>query len=421
MKILIYGINFWPELTGVGKYTGEMAEWLASRGHDVQVVTAPPYYPQWKVEKGYSAWLYRRDRFHGIPIVRCPLWIPKRLSALHRIIHLASFAISSAPVVLWKALRWKPNVVFVLQPAFLCTPASWLASRLAGARCWMHVQDFELDAALELGLLKGGRFRQLLQSFEHFWMKRLDTVSTISDHMFDHLITKGISPKCRVMLKNWVDTQDICPMTGENAYRRQLGFTSETIVALYSGNMGRKQGLEVVIEAAKRLRDWPHYQFVLAGDGSMRVALQEEAQGLSNIHFLPLQPVEQLNELLNAADIHLLLQRPLASGFFLPSKLTGMLATGRPIAATAYEGSEIAKAIAGCGLLVPPDDPKAIVEAVLRLGGNPEERHEMGRKGREIAVSLWDKQAILEQFERILLGFPENVSPPHRIHATLGR
>ena len=109
MKLLIYGINYWPELTGVGKYTGEMAEWLATRGHEVQVVTAPPYYPQWRVHDGYSAWTYRRERVHNIPVVRCPLWIPKRLNTIHRILHLASFAILSAPVVLWKAIVWKPR------------------------------------------------------------------------------------------------------------------------------------------------------------------------------------------------------------------------------------------------------------------------------------------------------------------------
>ena len=126
MKILIYGINYAPEPTGIGKYTGEMAEWLAGRGHEVTVVTAPPYYPAWKVAPGYSSFLYRREIRNGVRVVRCPLWVPRRPTAVKRLLHLLSFALSGAPVV-WAHAFWKPDVVFAVAPALFCAPDAWIS------------------------------------------------------------------------------------------------------------------------------------------------------------------------------------------------------------------------------------------------------------------------------------------------------
>src|SRR5580765_2752594 len=123
MRILLYGINFEPELTGIGKYTGEMARWLAAAGHEVRVVTAPPYYPGWSVQQPYRAGRYLREDWHGVAVFRAPLWVPRRVSGLKRLVHLASFALSSLPV-LFAQWRWQPQVVWVTEPPLFCTPAA---------------------------------------------------------------------------------------------------------------------------------------------------------------------------------------------------------------------------------------------------------------------------------------------------------
>src|SRR5208337_1159331 len=97
MKILIHGINFVPELAGIGKYTGEMALWLAKRGHEVRVVTAPPYYPEWCVEKGFSSWRYQRENIGNVVVFRSPLFVPRQPNTITRLMHLISFAIGSTP------------------------------------------------------------------------------------------------------------------------------------------------------------------------------------------------------------------------------------------------------------------------------------------------------------------------------------
>ena len=184
-----------PELTGIGKYTGEMAEWLAARGHEVRVVTAPPYYPAWKVTEGYTGWRYQREgdkaTLTGLPrryaprndgavemvVYRCPLWVPGRPSGLKRILHLASFALSSLPVMLRQTF-WRPDVVWVVEPPLFCSPAALLTARLCGAKSWLHVQDFEVDAAFDLGILKAGLLRRWVLAVERWLMRRFDHVLT---------------------------------------------------------------------------------------------------------------------------------------------------------------------------------------------------------------------------------------------------
>ena len=392
MRVLLYGINYAPELTGIGKYTAEMAEWLAAQGATVTVVTAPPYYPAWRVAATHRAHRYQRETLHGVDVIRCPLFVPQRVTAVKRLLHLASFAVSSLPAVLWLAIRQRPDVIVVIEPPLFAAPAAWLAARLAGADAWLHVQDFEVDAAFELGLLRPGRVRLLVDRCERWLMRRFDRVTTISTRMVDRLLAKRV-PRTRASLfPNWVDLERIRPL----AARRERTAPGETVV-LYSGNMGLKQGLETVIRAAALLREAgeSRLKFVLCGDGVARPELERAASALPNVAFRPLVPAEQLNELLNEADIHVLPQRADAEDLVFPSKLTNMLASGRPVVATANPGTQIAMLLEGCGLTVPPQDPAALAAALRSLADDPERRSSLGAQARRTAERLWDKHAVL--------------------------
>ncbi|RQR28823.1 MULTISPECIES: WcaI family glycosyltransferase, partial [unclassified Burkholderia] len=193
MKILVYGINYAPELTGIGKYTAEMAETLSAKGHSVRVVSAPPYYPEWRVTGGYSALRYSTEYRNGVALWRAPLWVPSRPSGVRRIAHLASFALSSLPVMLRHAL-WRPDVVICIAPSLLNAPAGWVVARITGAHAWIHIQDYEVDAAFSLGMLKGSLLKRTVLAVERMLLKRFDTVSTISGKMIQHAMRKGIHP-----------------------------------------------------------------------------------------------------------------------------------------------------------------------------------------------------------------------------------
>lgn len=407
LRILVCSQNHAPELIGIGKYTGEMAAWLAEQGAEVRVVAAPPYYPAWHVLPGYRSFGYRRERRDGAMVYRCPVWVPARQTGLRRILHLASFALSSLPVTLWQGLVWRPHIVVSVEPPLLASPGALLAGRLAGARSWLHVQDFEVDAALGLGFVKSGFMRRLATGIEHLMLKSFDRISSISPKMLERLRDKGVPDGKIAFLPNWVDAEAIRPLPEPSPLRRELGIGADVAVALYSGNMGAKQGLEMLAHAAHVLKDRDRIVFVFAGDGSARAALEAGVAGLPNVRFLPLQPADRLNELLNLADMHLLPQRRETADLVMPSKLAGMLASGRPVIAGADTGTQIATVVHACGIVVPPENGDAMATAVAHLAEHVERRLALGEAARRVAVLEWGKEATLRAFAAELTALVE--------------
>lgn len=401
MRILINGINHHPEPTGIGKYTGEMAEWLAAMGHRVRVVTAHPYYPAWKVAEGYRWWSYGSERIAGVEIVRCPVWVPRRPSGLTRLVHLQSFALSTLPVMLSHA-AWRPDVVIAVEPTFFSVPGALMAGRLSGARTWLHIQDLELDAAFDLGLLpRGGGVERGARAVERWIMRRFDSVSSISARMVEQLRDKGIDADRAILFPNWVDTRQIRPLDYESPLREELGFSAGDLAVLCAGNMGEKQGLEVLVEAAARVAHDQSVRFVLCGDGVAKHRLENQTRGLGlrNVTFIPVQPAGRLNELLNLADIHALLQKAEVSDDVMPSRLTGMLASGRPVVATAAAGTELARLVVDMkvGLLAPPGDAAGLADAIMKLAASAKLRGSLGGRARRYAVENMDKELVLRR------------------------
>lgn len=398
LRILVCSQNHAPEVIGIGKYTGEMVAWLSEQGAKVRVVAAPPYYPAWQVEPGFRAYGYRRERRDGAVVYRCPLWVPSHPTGLRRVLHLLSFAISSLPVTLWQGLVWRPDVVIAVEPPLLAAPGALLAARLAGARCWLHVQDFEVDAAVNLGLVKPGLPLRLANGIERLMLGHFDRISSISSRMLQRLRDKGVPEEKISFLPNWVDADVIRPLGEPSPFRRTLGIGLDVTVALYSGNMGAKQGLEMLARAAQVLKHREDILFVFAGDGSARASLEASVAGLPNVRFLPLQPTEQLNALLNLADVHLLPQRREAADLVMPSKLTGMLASGRPVIAGAETGTQVASVVHDCGIVVPPENGDAMATAVAHLADHKDRRLALGEAARRMAVVEWGKEATLREF-----------------------
>jgi colanic acid biosynthesis glycosyl transferase WcaI len=401
MRVLIYGINFSPELTGIGKYTGEMAAWLAQAGHEVRVVTAPPYYPDWKVNENYRSSRYGHEIWNEVRVWRAPLWVPARPSGTKRLLHLASFALSSLPLMVLQLL-WKPDVVWVVEPPLFCAPTALCLARLTGARAWLHVQDYEVDAAFSLGLLRGGFARRLVTGLERWLMRRFDKVSSISESMLARASEKGVEADRLAYFPNWIDLARIYPIAAPSSYRAALGIAADTVVALYSGNMGAKQGLETMAEAARLLSDSTTLLFVFCGNGAGKADLERLTKGLTNVRFLNLQPVERLNDLLGLADIHLLPQRADAADLVMPSKLTGMLASGRAVVATASDDTELGRVVRGCGLVTAPGDAVAFAGAIRTLANDTTHRKALGLAGRRNAEIRFNINSILENFENML-------------------
>lgn len=404
MKILIHGLNFSPELIGIGKYTGELAAWLAQAGHDVHVVTAPHYYPEWKVQQPYSGWKYKKEHWQGVTVIRCPLWVPRNPTGVTRIIHLFSFAVSSFFAMI-NQIKFKPDVVISIVPTlFAASTSAWVARR-SKAISWLHIQDFELDAAANLGMVHSTSIMvRLAIQWEKSVLLRFDRVSSISTQMVNRLISKGVPKEKTALFPNWVDTHSIYPLpTRDNPYRSTLGIADDQIVVLYSGNMGAKQGLGIIVDAAKQLKEHRKIVFVLCGNGAFRSELEKSANGLQNLKFLDLQPPDKLNFLLNAADIHILPQQSGAADLVMPSKLLGMLASGKPVIATANPGTELANLVGQVGIVTTPGNVEALVQAILQLEGSPELRKNLGFKSINMVNNNWSQEKVMSDFQRHLL------------------
>ena len=398
MKILIYSANFAPEPTGIGKYSGEMAEWLVSQGHEVRVIAAPPYYPNWELAEGYKAPVYRRQTWKGVDVWRAPLWVPRNPGGLKRVLHLLTFGLSSLPVALWQ-VTWRPDMVLCVAPALVTAPAAFAVARLSGARAWLHIQDFEVDVAFRMGLLQGKWPRRIVSWFEQRLLRRFDAVSSISDRMVDRLLAKGVLPSKVHSFPNWVDISQVQPLQRESSYRSELSIEPGTKVVLFSGSLGGKQGLTVIPEAARLLQHRQDILFIIGGEGVMKQQLQAQSEGLKNVRFLPLQPMSKLGDWLGLADIHVLPQSPEAEDLVLPSKLAGMLASGKPVVATCRGGTELCRVVSTCGAVVKPEDAQALATAIEGLADSPEDRARLGAVGRRYAEDRLGQQGVLQRFE----------------------
>lgn len=247
---------------------------------------------------------------------------------------------------------------------------------------------------------------------EHWLMRRFDVVSTVSQRMLERALSKGVSPDRLVAFPNWVDVGSFISASGQ-AYREELDIPQGAMVALYSGNMGRKQGLEIMAQVAQSCADQRHgadrLWFVFCGNGVGRAELLAQCKGIPNVRFMDLQPAARLPDLLAMADIHLMPQRAGAADLVMPSKLTGMLASAKPVVATALVGTELANVVQLCGIVVPPEDPAAMTHAVLALAANASWREQLGQAGRHHAVHQIDRESVLQRFEKNLTDAPEGV------------
>jgi len=406
MRVLVCALNFAPEPIGAGRRTFETARRLARAGHEVRVVTAYPYYPGWRVAPGTRSWSYQKETIEGVGVFRCPLWVPRSPGSLSRLVHLLSFSLSAIPV-LGAQVFWGPKAVIAVCPTLLSAPAALVAARIARARAWLHVHDLELDAALSLGMLEKGWAVKSARRLEAWLFRRFDKVFAVSKGMAGRLEQKGVSSEKIVFLPNGVDTGAFQPRSGPGAtdsLRKELDIPNDGVVALYSGNFGKKQGLSTLIQAAKELIiEDKGILFVLCGDGVEKKRLHDEAKGLANVRFLLIQPEDRYRKLLRLADIHLVLQGQGASFAAMPSKLAPVLAGGKAVIATANPGTDLYDTVRGAGGdTCPPGDPSALAQAVARLARDPDRRMDMGKRARAYAFKHLDEEKIFGTLERML-------------------
>lgn len=410
VRIVVAGINFAPELTGIGRYTGEMATWLASRGHEVVAISAPPHYPEWSVSRSYAGKGFWREDLGGVTVLRTPVLLPRRgtISTLRRVALETSYSVGAAR---W----WLPRLVAAQRPDVaiaVCPPlqdAVWPSILGAIRRVpWLlHVQDLQVDAAIRLGMIRNATVSSALLAAEERMLMSAPWVSTISGAMLKQIRAKGVHADRSFLFPNWTDLAHVTPRPADPNMRARLGAAADQVLVVYSGNLGKKQGLETVIEIADRLRGRPNLRFAIVGNGVERVALERSAadRAISNVTFHDLVADHELPDLLAAGDIHLIVQKGVAADLVMPSKVTNIFAAGRPSIVTAAPGTELHEVItgSGAGIAVAPDDVEQFLNAVLHLAGAAHARRTMGDDARRYASVHLGKERVLTAFEARLL------------------
>lgn len=405
-RFVLYSLNYAPELTGIGKYNGEMVRWFADHGYHMDVVCAAPYYPEWKIHQGFSGLRYSSERGTGTHVIRCPLYVPKNPTTIKRLLHLISFAITSFFPLLLKCFS-RPSAIMVVQPTLFCTPAVLLLCKLFGIKSILHIQDFELDAMFGTGLAnadKQGLIKKMALKVERAILRSFDLVSTISHSMMNRAEQKGVAAEKLVFFPNWSDINFVTPYADNQKLRKEWNVKSDETVVLYAGNLGAKQGLELMLEAANALRDETGLRFFIVGSGANRDNLVKsaEAMNLTNVTFKSLVPWEDVPAMLTLADVHLVIQKKGVADAVLPSKLTNILSAGGHAVVTAEPETElgrIANKFPGIYTCVPPEDLAAFTAGLISeiASARQQKANQIARHYAEIHLA---KDAILERFKR---------------------
>jgi len=429
MRILILGINYWPEETGIAPFTTGRAEHLAALGHDVTVVTGFPYYPEWRVAEHYRGAVVQHQQRAGVHILRTWLYVPRRVNVLSRIMHEGSFLASSTLRALAAGAR--PDVLLVVSP-----PLSLAIAAIALSRAWrrpfvFHVEDLQPDAAIDLGMIPSGALVRALRMLERSAYRNAAAVTTLNDAMRNRIIEKGVAPANVAIAPHWCDPSlfTVADASSGADPKRSAG-RDEKSVALHAGNMGVKQGLGVILDAAALTRERDDLVYLLVGDGAMRPMLERRiaAERLAKVRMLPLQPRERFRDLLATAQIALVTQQRAVADIVFPSKVETFLAGGRPVVASVNAKSTVARVLceSGAGEVVEPENPQALSDAIMSLMREPSRRDEMSRRGREYARDNWAPGHALDAFAAILAnahesrGADTHAKPPYPVARPAG-
>ncbi|NML38523.1 WcaI family glycosyltransferase [Chitinophaga sp. G-6-1-13] len=414
-RILLISCNYAPEPNGTGKYNGELINWLAAKGYDCTVLTTYPYYPEWKISASYrpKKYLFSRETIiagsRPVKVYRCPHYVPALPSGSKRVLQDFTFSLAASGKMLQLLLQRRFDVVITIAPSFHLGLLAAGYKSLRQTRFIYHIQDMQIEAASNLGMLRSPWLLQQLFRLEKYILRRADVVSSISPQMVSSIASKA-SREVQ-LFPNWVDTDRYFPLNNRAALKEQFGFSANNKVILYSGALGEKQGLENVLVAARQLQYHRNIRFVICGDGPYRQRLEAMAAEwqLEHVTFLPLQPASHFNLFLNMADLHLVIQRGQASDLVMPSKLTTILAVGGVPIVTANEGSGLYQLIRQhrIGISVIADDATALSRAIEdALQG---ETGHIAANARRYAQEQLAIDHIMERFEREILQVPQHV------------
>ncbi|MFI5772766.1 glycosyltransferase [Streptomyces sp. NPDC051658] len=394
--LLVVSTNYAPELTGIGPYAAQLAEHWAAAGADTHVLTGMPHYPSWRTDPEYRGVWRVTEKRAGVAVHRRRHYVPTRQTALRR----AAFEATVLGHGLLSPPASRPPDAVVSQMPSLA--GGVIGARLAARHRVPYipvVQDLMGAAAAQSGIRGGDRAAAVASAAERYALRSAALVGVIHESFVPRVTAYGVDPGRIRTVPNWSHVR--APSADRAGTRARLGWSEGTPVVLHSGNMGLKQGLEVLVDAARLA---PEIRVVLMGDGNQRQALLGRAAGLRNLDILPPADAAEFTDVLAAADVLAVTQRASVLDMSVPSKLTSYFVSGRPVVASVADGGGTAQEVqrSGAGLLVAPEDPAALLSAVRKLIEAPAGADALGANGPQYVARHLSREAGLARFDALL-------------------
>jgi colanic acid biosynthesis glycosyl transferase WcaI len=409
MRILLLSQYFPPEVGSAAAKMAEMAEYLHHRGHQVEVVSQIPCYPQGVVYPGYLGAWFRQEQKNGVRVTRTWSYAsPERDRFKPRLANYVSFMGTALAGMLAGP---RPDLMLVYSPPlFLGLTAAW-AGGIWGCPFIFWVNDLWPRAALSLNFMQEGPFYRLACAMESYIYRQAARIFVYSGQMLEEVVRGGSSRAKLECHPLWIDTRIFHPDPQGAAQVRQDYGWQDKFVVLYGGNLGLAQGLDVLIESARLLREVKDIHFVLLGGGVEKANLANlvAKYRLDNVEFISHKPKEQVPAFFSAADLLFAHLKAAAHRVgTVPEKLLAYMACGRPVLMAAQEGAAL-EVISkhGCGLAVPPDDPESVARAILSLHENPSQVEPLGREGRRAVETHFADNLVLKAMEASMVNLAE--------------
>ena len=399
MKILVVTLNFYPEKVGCAKFTTEFVDWFSKKAKKVIVITTNPFYPEWEVKSNR----YKKSNNKNILIIRCPIYVPKKLNGINRILHYFSFLITSFPIILYYGLK-DIDVAFNMCPTILSAPNIILISLIKKifsrkkSLTWIHYADLEIEAAFKLNLLKGKFLLKFLIFLEKRILSNFDFVSSISHYMLEKIKLNTSKNNKLFYLPIFIDTKQFNNIYANNKispYSKELGLKEEKVVIMYSGSINEKMACKTLINSIKNLAYRKDLIWIISGDGPQKEFLKQNLKDLNNVLFYDFQPINKLPYWLDLGDIHLIPQKLSSVEYCLPSKLIGILAMGKPVIGIARKNSELGKILEMYGLRLDNEESEEMSEAINQLIDDKKFRDKLSNKSKMYIERFHEKENIL--------------------------
>ncbi|QQS45836.1 MAG: glycosyltransferase family 4 protein [Acidobacteriota bacterium] len=422
MKVLIVSLYYDPDLCQAnGPIIRALCNDLTDAGHEVTVLTSFPHYNCRAVWPEYRRKLFQRDRVGKVRVIRSYIYVPRTRSIFGRILNYLSFNVTSTLAGLFTG---RQDIIFVMSPPLTVGLTGFLLGLIKRIPYCYNLQDIWPEAAVRLGILRHPGVIRFFERLEKFIYRRSRRVFAISEEFKQNLIAKGIPQSKIEVIPNFVDTAFIRQLERDNPFSIENGLTDK-FVALYAGNIGLSQGIEVILEAAEELRDREDILFLVVGQGIRRDGVVAEAarRGLRNIRFLPLQPEKDVPWLYASCDVALIPLKRDVTQTSLPCKTYSIMAGARAFIASVDEGSHVWRLAehVGCGVCVGPEDGSALARAILKMKDNPQLASQMGLRGRRFVETHFSREANTTRYRVALEAIAEagiDPVPDRSAHST---